>query len=159
MKVYFLRHGVAEDSSPDGTDASRRLTKRGTEEMEALGAWMARAGIRVDCIVTSPLVRAAQTASLVAEHLNLADRLLTDDRVASNMNVNLLGQLASLDRLDASLMVVGHEPSMSSTISSLIGGGEIIMKKGALALVEADVLEPGGGALVWLVTPRLLRGL
>jgi len=156
MRVYFLRHGVAEERSADGTDASRRLTRRGEEESEALGRWMARLGIAVDAIITSPLERAARTASLVAAQMRLTDRLRADERIARRLDVQLLAMLAEEDPESKNLLIVGHEPTMSGTISSLIGGGYIVMKKGALALVEAECLEPGGGSLVWLVTPKLI---
>lgn len=156
MRVYFLRHGVAEERSADGTDAGRRLTRRGEEESEALGRWLARLGLEVDAIITSPLVRAARTASLVAEQMGLTDRLRADERIARRLDVELLARLAEEDPKSTSLLVVGHEPTMSGTISSLIGGGSIVMKKGALAMVEAEHLEPGGGSLVWLMTPKLI---
>jgi len=69
MKLYIFRHGIAEDVGPDGTDDSRRLTREGVDKTRKAAAGIARLGAKPDVILTSPKVRAAQTADLAAEVL------------------------------------------------------------------------------------------
>jgi len=157
MKIYFLRHGKAESRSVwQGDDADRPLTAAGEEavrrEVEALRAM----DLAPDLIVTSPLARARRTAELVAEGLGLSGRLVEDERLAHGFDAGRLERLLAAHGPAESLMVVGHEPDFSATVAELIGGGEIVMKKGGLARVDVAAPVAGGGELVWLLTPPLL---
>jgi phosphohistidine phosphatase len=118
---------------------------------------MARLGLEMGAVLTSPLVRARQTAQIVAEALELTERTI----VAEELDGRFC--LAGLRRLVAGygdvrgLGLVGHEPTFSMTIADLIGGGEIEVKKGSLAVVEADRIEPGAALLRMLLPPSVLR--
>ena len=106
--------------------------------------------------MTSPLARARRTAEIVAEDLALRDRLVEDERLAPGFDVRRLEQVLAAHGPADALMVVGHEPDFSETVAELIGGGEIVMKKGGLARVDVTAPVAGGGELVWLLTPPLL---
>ena len=109
-----------------------------------------------DVIVTSPLARARRTAEIVADELGLSGRLVEDARLAPGFDVRRLEQLLAAHGPAESVMVVGHEPDFSATVAELIGGGDIVMKKGGLARVDVTAPVAGGGQLVWLLTPPLL---
>lgn len=157
MKVYFLRHGIAADREAfDGDDFDRPLTDEGCERMRRVGKAMAKLQISPDVIVTSPLVRAKQTAKIVAAALKLDGKLVEDQRVAEDFSVEQLAQiLADHAKADA-IMLVGHEPDMSALVGRLTGGSDIDLKKGGLALVELQDASSTSGQLQWLVPPKVL---
>ncbi len=160
MKVYFLRHGKAESRADwQGRDADRPLTEEGEEimrrEVEALRAM----DFAPDVIVTSPLARARRTAEIVADGLGLSGRLVEDERLAPGFDVARLEQVLATRAPGArAVLVVGHEPDFSETVAALIGGGDVVMKKGGLARVDVAAPAAGGGRLDWLLTPPLLGG-
>jgi phosphohistidine phosphatase len=156
MKVYFLRHGKADRSQWDGDDDARPLTAEGEEAMRREAKTLRALGVAPDVIVTSPLVRARRTAELAAEGLGLSGRVVADDRLVHGFDVRRLEQVLAAHGAADEVMVVGHEPDFSATVSELIGGGEIVMKKGGLARVDVTAPVAGGGELVWLLTPPLL---
>lgn len=157
MKVYFLRHGKAANRAEwAGGDDDRPLTREGEEAMTREAAALRALDLAPDVIVTSPLARARRTAEIVADGLGLRGRLVEDERLAHGFDVHRLAQvLAAHDPADV-VMVVGHEPDFSAAVAELIGGGEIVMKKGGLARVDVTAPVAGGGELVWLLTPPLL---
>ena len=112
--------------------------------------------LALDVIVTSPLVRARRTAEIVADELGMGARLVDDDRLAGGFDARRLAQLAAAHVGAGAIMVVGHEPDFSATVAELIGGGDIVFKKGGLARVDVTTPAAGGGQLVWLLTPPLL---
>jgi phosphohistidine phosphatase len=158
-RVYFLRHGKAlsrADWSED--DDLRPLTDAGEALVLAEAQAMKRAGLDVGVIVTSPLARARRTAEIVAEELDLSERVLEDERLAHGFDLRRLMKIVARQAGNAALMVVGHEPEFSATISAAIGGGRVEMKKGALACVDFAGPDLKNGVLAWLVTPAQLPG-
>jgi phosphohistidine phosphatase len=161
MELYFLRHGKAVDApGPDAPDDfSRPLTDKGIEEMEAEAKALQALGIEPDVILTSPLVRAKQTAEIVARRLGLKKRLIETDALAPGCELNRLAKLLDEHRSANSLLLVGHEPDFSTLVAELIGTkpSAVELKKGGLALVELKPpVRRGGGVLHWLVAPKLL---
>jgi phosphohistidine phosphatase len=157
VRVYFLRHGIAADRDEfQGDDFERPLTDEGCERMQREAKAIAKLQIEPDVIVTSPLVRAKQTAQIVADALKLDGKLVEDKRVGENFGVQQLAQiLADHAKADA-LMLVGHEPDMSDVIGQLTGGTNIDLKKGGLALVELQGASSSSGQLQWLIPPKVL---
>jgi phosphohistidine phosphatase len=157
MRVYFLRHGKAESRSAwRGDDADRPLTPEGEEAMRREAEALRASDLTLDLIVTSPLARARRTAEIVADELGLGGRIVKDDRLAPGFDVRHLEQVLAAHGPADAVMVVGHEPDFSETIAELIGGGDVVMKKGGLARVDVSAPAAGGGQLVWLLTPPLL---
>lgn len=154
MKIFFLRHGLAGNRAEwKGDDAARPLTDEGIEKTKRTAATLADLDLGLEVIITSPLVRARQTAEIVANKLKV--KLVEDARLAPGFDEKKLRALLS-DYADANaLMVVGHEPDFSETISALIGGGNIVCKKGGLALVNLPDTSKRG-ELVWLIPPKVL---
>jgi phosphohistidine phosphatase len=157
IKVYFLRHGKAESRSEwQGDDGDRPLTAEGEEAMRREAKAMRALDLGLDAIVTSPLARARRTAEIVAGGLGLRERLEEDERLAHGFDASRLEQVLAAHGPAGAVMVVGHEPDFSATVAELIGGGDIMMKKGGLARVDVTAPVAGGGELVWLLTPPLL---
>jgi phosphohistidine phosphatase len=155
VRVHLLRHAHAGDPFHwIGDDDLRPLTSKGRGQSERLGAFLAERGVRPDVIVTSPKVRAAQTAELVAARLDMTVRV--DPRLGDGLSQRDLWSL--LDELGArEPLLVGHDPDLSALLCYLIDCAGLSLKKGALATVDLRTkLGDGEGQLVWLVPPELL---
>jgi phosphohistidine phosphatase len=153
MRLYFLRHGIADwpDWDP-ARDHERPLTKEGLKKMKEQARTLAELGVKIDAILSSPYTRAYQTADIVAAKLRLDVR--TEPRLAPGFNADKLAEIAESFDESQALLLVGHEPSFSTVIAELIGGGRVQLKKGALARV--DVNRELRGELVWLLQPKVL---
>jgi len=157
MRLYFLRHGKAENRTDwSGADAFRPLTTEGEEAMRREAKSLRAMDLALDVVVTSPFARARRTAEIVCDELGLSGRLVDDERLAGGFDVRRLEQVAAAHAGAEAIMVVGHEPDFSATVAELIGGGDIVFKKGGLARVDVTAPVAGGGRLVWLLTPPLL---
>lgn len=156
MKVYFLRHGPAV-ARGDWTrdDAERPLTDQGVARMERIAATLAGLDLGLGAIVSSPLVRAARTADIVARKLNV-DRS-EDARLAPGFSADVLCDVLGEYPGVGAIMLVGHEPDLGGTIGALVGGGRITCRKGGLALVNLPNARSRAGELAWLVPPRILE--
>ena len=140
----------------EGSDFDRPLTQDGIKRIAREAKSIAELDLALDTVVTSPLVRARQTAEIVADELKLRGKLHQDDRVGLGFSAASLAEILADHPNAANLMLVGHEPSMSATVGELIGGGEVDFKKGALACVEITRQSPFAGRLLWLAAPKLL---
>jgi phosphohistidine phosphatase len=123
---------------------------------------MRRLGLRFDVIVSSPLLRARQTAEIVSRELSQQNTVSISANLAPGKNAAPL--LASLaDRNQKSVLLVGHEPQLSRLISTLVSGSgalSLTMKKGGLCrLTVAHPGRPGTATLEWLITPSQLAAL
>lgn len=156
MIVYFLRHADAE---PDAArDFERKLTPKGLAQAEKAGKFLVRYGLVPSLILTSPVVRARQTAKIVAQRLGDAD-LVEERWLACGMNPeSCLRELAPYFHHE-SILLVGHEPDFSETIAALIGHPDpahLHIRKASLTAVDLIELAPGGGQLEFLVPARLM---
>jgi len=155
MQLYFLRHGLADwpdwDSARDG---ERPLTDEGIEKMKAEAKAIQRLGVQLDAILSSPLVRARQTAEAVARRLDMD--VIEDAALAPGFDAERLRGILRRHARAGALMLVGHEPDFGRSVAHLIGGGRVAMKKGGLARVDLESLEPPSGTLVWLLAPKVL---
>ena len=157
MKLYFLRHEQAADRHEwKGSDAERPLTAYGMERMKRSAAMISALGLELDAILSSPLTRACQSASIVAEVLDAQNKLLVDDRLGACFDRDALAEILRDHADSESLMLVGHEPGLSATISALIGGGRIVCKKGGLVCVKLSEPASLQGELLCLIPPRIL---
>ena len=158
LKLYFLRHGQAENRQDWHRDDSERpLTTEGKKRMKREAAAIWKLGLSLDAIISSPLVRAFQTAEIVAQAVDSSPPLIKDDRLVPGFGPKeLTAILAEYDGAGA-LMLVGHEPDFSETISQVTGGGRITVKKGALACIDMEDPSSLQGTLVWLIPPKALE--
>ena len=159
MILYFLRHGLAGLRSEwMGDDRERPLTEEGKSRTAKTGSLLAKMDLKINKVITSPLVRARQTAGIAAEKMDLTSNMVEDERLAPGFDRNLLREILADYPQDEIFLLVGHEPDFSMTISSIIGGGDIVCKKGGLARVDIDNRELLTGQLVWLIPPKFLAG-
>lgn len=156
MELYLLRHAHAGDAATwDGPDASRPLSEKGERQADRLGRYLSSVGLAPDAIITSPKVRAARTAELVALHL--AVPVGVDDRLGGDLTLESLEALLADAGDPAKTVLVGHDPDFSELVALLVGALRIPMRKGALARIDADLpLRPAGGILRWLLPPDLV---
>jgi phosphohistidine phosphatase len=137
--LWLLRHAEAADGAPDD---DRPLTERGARQSQAAGHALARLGVNIDVCLSSPKLRAVQTAQLVCEPL----------AVPVTIEPALSGEPFDVRQLTAGLgdvMLVGHDPSFSMTLHDLTGA-QVRMRKGGLAAIEK-------GELIILLRPRELE--
>ncbi len=169
-ELYLLRHAHAGDpESWHGADAERPLSGKGRAQAERTGEWLASVGFVPDVIVSSPKVRARETAEITTDALPGAPGVRLDDRLSGGFDITDLGPLLdeiieSLDELDrpAKVMLVGHDPDFSELLCDLVGSSSVSLRKGALARVDVpdgvEELARGSGELRWLVPPDALPG-
>jgi phosphohistidine phosphatase len=156
MELYLLRHGIATDVGPKGSgDAGRPLTEEGIARMRDEAHGLQRLGLQLDVLLSSPLVRARQTAEIVGQVLNIEPQLTP--ALAPSCGLAQLRDLLGQHRGGQRVMIVGHEPDFSELAGALTGGSRVQFKKGGLARIDTIVLEQGAGVLVWLLAPRVLR--
>ena len=152
-----MRHAAAApEEGWAGDDESRPLTKRGREVTLKVARWLAAIGARPDLVLTSPYVRAVQTAAIVAESAAGVDVPVLDERLVPGFGISELREMLEAHASAGALMLVGHESDFSVVIGELIGGGRVTMKKASVALVDIPGPPLASGRLVWLVTPSLL---
>jgi phosphohistidine phosphatase len=128
--IYLLRHGDAE--RPDGDDAARELTEKGEAQARAAGRALAQLGAEIETCLTSPKVRAAETARLACEPLGI-DPETTAELAGGGLDALALGA----GRGD--VLLVGHEPDFSDEIARLTGG-KVRLRKGGLAILDGSTL-------------------
>ncbi len=157
MELYFLRHGDAGNPTGwKGTDEQRPLSKEGAALMQREAAAIALLRLPLDAILTSPLVRARQTAEIVARATGLLDGVSIEERLRPGFGTGELEGILGAHRASRGLMLVGHEPDFSRVISICTGGGRVECKKGSL--VRVDLADPASlaGVLAWLLPPGVL---
>jgi phosphohistidine phosphatase len=128
--IWFLRHGDAEDGAPD---FERKLTDKGRRQSADAGAALDALGVEFDVCLTSPRVRARETAEHACEYLDV--EIAIEERLQGG-RFDPLELAAGLDNV----LLVGHEPDFSNAIAELTGA-RVDMKKGGLAGVEDGELR------------------
>jgi len=156
VQLYFIRHGIAENPSPQKADFDRELSAHGAKELEKAARRLKEIGFHPDLLVTSPLVRARQTAQILAKGLKLEKRLVVDPRLDPGLDVAKLRAVIAEHAEADNFAFVGHEPSLSEVIADLIGGGMVVCGKGGVARVDLEKRESNHGELVWLLHPDAL---
>ena len=160
MKLLIIRHGIAEEADTGMDDSSRALTKAGKRKMREAAAGLRELVETVDVIGTSPLVRAQQTAEIVAKaYGDLAIETVEALSPGSDPAalIHWLGENASAEVV----ALVGHEPHLGMLVTWLMSGtreSRVAMSKGGAALVEFTLrATAGSGTLEWLLTGSQLR--
>ena len=161
-ELYFVRHGLAEergDAWPD--DTKRPLTEEGMARLRKAVRGLAGMGVSIDVVLTSPLVRARQTADIVAGGLEPRPSIVNIDSLApAGSYAAVLADLEKHSR-KTRIALVGHEPMLGELAARLIGSRHPIeFKKGGVCRIDVETLPPAGpGDLRWLLTPKILRAL
>jgi phosphohistidine phosphatase len=161
MIIYFLRHASAgEPVNNPKKDDKRALDKVGVEQCGNVGRTLAALDVQVDVILSSPLKRAAQTASLVGNELSYEGKLQLEDALRPSASFADFRKLLDKYAKHDAIMVVGHNPNLSRFLGRCISetGCEatVELKKGAIAKIETS---RNSSALHWCLTPKVLRAL
>ena len=160
--LYLVRHAIAAERGEDWPDDDKRpLTARGVSRFKEAAAGLSRLDVAVDEIFTSPLVRAKQTAEILAEGLPGKPSVKVLDALSpGHPPGSVLAQLARTARRRR-IALVGHEPGLGELAAHLIGAGRALeFKKGGVCRIDVETLSSRrAGALNWFVTPKVLRGL
>lgn len=166
MDLFILRHGEADKSS-DGGDFARPLTVDGKKDTTNVAKWLKTLGVKFDVILTSPLKRARQTASIVAKIFNIENKLMNSDELQpQGSRTELYRKLSSKQfQEESTVLLVGHEPYLSSLISDIISetdaSSRIVLKKAGLAKIRitSHSAQTVQGELECLLTPKLVKNI
>ena len=163
IAVYVLRHGIAGDPGSPGYlyDSKRPLTKEGRKKMRRIARAMRSMKLEFNLILSSPFLRAKETAEIVQKAFGEKIPLRFSAKLAPCAPCQkLIRELPGILKKKKSVLLVGHEPFLGGFISGLISGGpecRIELKKGGLCTISADRLGPDRCAqLEWLLTPAQL---
>ena len=166
--ILLLRHAKSDWDNPALADFERPLAKRGLKDAPRMGAVLSSFEIAPDRILASPARRAKETAELVAEACGYKKAIEWHEAFYGGNAEDLIAALQRLPNSVEQVLLVGHNPTMEETVSSLISGDEgqpiIIMPTAALACLQVDVrdwaeLELGEGVLQWFLIPRLVKAI
>jgi phosphohistidine phosphatase len=169
MQLILIRHGIAQDrrefaESTELEDSFRPLTMKGRKKMQKISLELKTWVSGVDLIVSSPYLRAKQTAEIVAHVFNRGQIKEASELVPQSPPNMFLQWLKAHGKSHSTIVAVGHEPQMSLLASYLMTGKAesiLMLKKSGLACLEFSSwsdLEPGFAELVWLIQPRQIAG-
>lgn len=163
MNLYIIRHAIAVDeaTSDYASDSERPLTDKGRKKMRQIAKALRQLGVEFDLILSSPYVRACETAGILADVFKMKNKIVFSDHLIPEGNPELLiGEINEKHSVD-SLAIVGHEPHLSAFLGLLVSDNskiEITLKKGGVCHLSADDLhhQEHRAALEWLLPPRIL---
>ena len=165
MDLYVIRHGIAVEAGMPGFehDSQRPLTEKGREKMRGIALGLLALDVKLDMVLSSPYVRAWETAQILSEVFDMKGKLaFSDYLVPANFTEQLIGEIIEKYPV-GSLALVGHEPSLSALISTLLAGEPdmmINMKKGAVCCLKLDLQGRDRRAMLeWLLSPAQLLKL
>lgn len=158
MTIYFIRHGEAEEHKIGKSDSERKLTEEGKRKMRRAADGWKNLINGFDYLVSSPLIRAKETADIVKDVFDFDDEIILDNRlIFGNRTENVVDLV---NELDGSIALFGHEPDFSNHVSNLIsqGNAEIDFKKGMIAKISfGGKARIGGGILEFLIPTKAFK--
>jgi len=161
-ELYLVRHGLAEERGakwPD--DAKRPLSADGMSRMKKSARGLDRIDVKFDVILTSPLVRARQTADILSAEMDGHPAIVNVESLAPGAKADAL--IADLEKhtRKTRIALVGHEPGIGELAARLVGSRHPIeIKKGAVLRIDIDQIPPAGpGDLRWMLPPKIMRAL
>ncbi len=170
MDLFILRHGYAGNRLPDPMkDIKRELTVSGKKEVVEIAKSLKKLGVKFNVIFSSPFTRAFQTAQIIAEEYKLTEQIEQSEELKPDGSKGSLYNKLSKLSIDSVILIVGHEPYLSSMINDIISNNNtdrnynnhnnnIILKKAGLSRIKITSTVPKfKGELRWLLTPRILK--
>ncbi len=161
MELFFIRHGQAADSGPDGGDFSRTLTAKGEKQARAAGQLLAHLDLVPDLVFSSPRARAVETAEGLMAAAAMDGQPVQQEWLNFDFRAQIvLDELAALPEEIGRVALVGHEPSFSGMVSWLLGAevGYLEVKKASIVQVELSPPSRHGSVLKMLVPSKVLLG-
>jgi phosphohistidine phosphatase len=163
IELYLVRHAIAAERGPNyPDDRERPLTSEGVARFKRVVEGLKDLDVRLELVLTSPLVRASHTAELLVAGVGGKPRLETLEALSPGGRVaQVIEALAKYSKRAKHIALVGHEPDMGELAARLLRArGTIQFKKGAICCLELDGAMPAGpGSLKWHLPPRALRKL
>ncbi len=162
MQLYFVRHGIAigREDPKCPPDPERYLTEEGVDKTKQVAKGVAALGVTADLLLTSPYVRAAQTAEIFANALDYArQRIRRTDVLLPGAEPSRFFKELVKEKQASSVFLFGHAPQLDDLIAAAVGAKKNVtsLKKAGVALIELKRISPPIGVLVWLATPKVLR--
>src|SRR6267378_7507990 len=162
IHLYIVRHGIAinREDPKCPPDPERYLTEEGVEKTKQVAKGVAALGVTGDLFLTSPYVRASQTAEIFAGALDFAkQKIRRTDLLLPGAEPSLLFRELAREKQASSIFLFGHAPQLDDIIATALGAERHVssLKKAGVALIELKRLSPPIAQLVWLATPKLLR--
>lgn len=161
-ELYLVRHGVAEERGPKWPDDNKRpLTADGMSRMKKSARGLDRIDVKFDVILTSPLVRARQTADILSAEMEGHPTIVNVDSLAPGAKPDALNADLEKHTRKTRIALVGHEPGIGELAARLVGSRHPIeFKKGAVLRIDVDQIPSSGpGELRWMMPPRIMRAL
>jgi phosphohistidine phosphatase len=159
MNLYLIRHADAEPISPTKSDHKRELTPKGKESIRKAAEGWKKTIKSLDIIASSPLIRAVQTAEIVASVFNYKAKIITDKKITSGCKLeDLIDFIRSFD--EGNVAVVGHEPDISRHLSALVSSSGMYteFKKSSIAKIKFEgKVRASGGTLEFLIPSELFK--
>jgi phosphohistidine phosphatase len=161
MLLYLMRHGLAEEPTPNGADAARKLTPQGVDKIRKAAIGLRAAGFAIEMILSSPIARARATADLIAREFERLKPRIVPELTTGASPAGALDALARL-QLPETVMAIGHEPTLSRLASLMLSGSsesiDLKLKPGGVIALEfGDRIDKGAAKLRWMMTQRQLR--
>jgi phosphohistidine phosphatase len=162
MELYIVRHGIAIDREDPKSppDPDRFLTEEGIDKTKQVAKGVAALGIEPDLLLTSPYIRALQTAELFAAALEYPkQKIRRSDLLLPGTEATLFYKELAKDKDSAIVMCFGHAPQLDDLVATGLGSKHHVtsLKKSGIAALELKRISPPSGVLLWLATPKLLR--
>ncbi len=163
LEIYLVRHAVAAERGPKyPDDRLRPLTPEGVKRFRQSVKGLSKFGVEIDQVLTSPLVRARDTATLLASALKPKPPIEEIEALApGGRHVAIVEAIKASAKRHRRLALVGHQPDLGEFTARLLGSrGGVEFRKGAICLIDVDSATPGGpGTLRWFLPPRALRAI
>ena len=156
MEIYLLRHGIAEDGRPGMPDAERALTSEGREKLRRVLKRARSADVSLSVVLSSPYLRATQTAEIAAEVLGFKGKVVRTRALKPEATPAEVWEEIRSRHDEEAILLASHEPLISTAVAFLLGspGLEVDMKKGALVRIDCDRFGPKpSGVLKWMLVP------
>lgn len=162
MEIYVVRHGIAIDREDPKSpaDPDRFLTEEGIKKTKQVAAVVAALSSTPDLLLSSPYVRAMQTAEIFADALDYPKaKIRRTDLLLPGAEPTLFFRELAKDKQSSAIFIFGHAPQLDDLIAAALGVKHHItsLKKAGVALIELKRLSPPNGQVVWLAPPKLLR--
>ncbi len=158
MEIYLLRHGIAADAKPGQPDAERALTDEGREKLRRVLKRAREAGVTLDAVLSSPYVRAMETARIAKDTLGYEGEIERVNELVPERSPYDAWEVIRAHKADDAILLAGHEPLMSSLAAFLLGcpALEVDFKKGALLRLDSERFGAQPHCLLkWMLTPAL----
>jgi phosphohistidine phosphatase len=162
MQLYVVRHGIAIDREDPKCppDPERYLTEEGVEKTKEVAKGVVALGATADLLLSSPYVRAIQTAEIFASALEYAkQKIRRTDLLLPGGEPSMLFRELAKDKQSSSIFLFGHAPQLDDVIATALGAKHHLtsLKKAGVALIELKRVSPPSAQIVWLAPPKLLR--